>query len=99
MQGLPRAEMEGHRGADEGSAGDLRQRQSSGGGRQSRAARWDGGRRGGVASLPWRNSWPVPQVVFLVATIQQNARSFLKDLNFADELPYSGCLATKFKQG
>lgn len=41
----------------------------------------------------------VPQVVFLVATIQQNARSFLKDLNFADELPYTGCLATKFKQG
>lgn len=41
----------------------------------------------------------VPQAVFLVATIQQNARSFLKDLNFADELPYTGCLATKFKQG
>lgn len=48
---------------------------------------------------PGLNSWPVPQVVFLVATIQENAGSFLKDLNFADELPYSGCLATKFKRG
>lgn len=30
---------------------------------------------------------------------KKNASSFLQDLNFADELPYSGCLATKFKQG
>lgn len=61
-----------------------------------RAAR--GSRRAGGA-VPRRQLPRVPQVVFLVATIQQNAGSFLQDLNFADELPYSGCLATKFKPG
>lgn len=49
--------------------------------------------------VEWWQLLRVPQVVFLVETIQQNAGSFLKDLNFADELPYTGCLATKFKPG
>lgn len=51
-----------------------------------------GGRRGGSC----RGSHAV---VFLVASTEHSAASFLKDLNFADELPYSGCLATKFKPG
>lgn len=62
--------------------------------------RKDGGRAPFFFFLARSSTGRVAHKLFLlVATIEPNAGSFLKDLNFADELPYTGCLATKLKLG